>query len=106
MSKLFCTKVYTGKGMITKDDMTKFKIQSAGYGNVWMVENNVYGQAWVTRNLATLKTKEEAQAIVDGVITGLQNTWDADNEDGESAAEKNFRLKERPISITLTADWS
>ena len=105
MSKIFCVKTYTSKGMITVDDTRKFKIQ--GYpGDVWEVENNLYGQAWITRNGATIKTLEQAQTIVNDVITNLQTTWDGDNVEGETEQLKKMRLGQRPISITLSNNWS
>ena len=100
MAYLYCVAENTGKGFITHEDSRNF-YRSGHPGNVWVIGNNVYGQAWVTRKEATLKTLSEAQAIVDAIITSNQTTWDNDNVDGETADEKNTRIGERPSSITL-----
>ena len=42
-------------------------------GNVWVVGDNVYGNAWIKRNNGVIKTKENAQAIVDAEITADQS---------------------------------
>ena len=100
MAYLYCVAENTGKGFITHEDSRKF--YRLGYpGNVWVIENNIHGQAWVTRKEATLKTLVEAQAIVDAIITQSQTDWDNDNVDGETADEKNRRIGEKPSSITL-----
>ena len=44
---------------------------------------------------------QEAQAVVKGVVDDLKDTWDADNEDGESAAEKIIRIGQKPTEPTL-----
>ena len=48
-----------------------------------------------------VKTKDEAQTIVDAEQKKLQDAWDANNEDGESADEKIARLGAKPADITL-----
>lgn len=100
MAYLYCVAENTGKGFITHEDSRNF-YRSGHAGNVWVIENNTHGQAWVTRKSATLKTLVEAQAIVDAIITQSQTDWDNDNVDGETADEKNRRIGEKPSSITL-----
>ena len=56
---------------------------------------------WVARNSGSVKTKSQAQTIVTGVIDDAKDAWDADNEDGESSAEKILRLGSKPTDITL-----
>jgi hypothetical protein len=51
--------------------------------------------------LGVPKTKDEAQVIVTAIIDAAQDTWDADNVDGESSAEKISRLGSKPTDITL-----
>ena len=56
----------TGKGFITHAENESDHI--AGYpGNVWITENST----WAARVGAVLKTKVEAQALVDADIVGL-----------------------------------
>jgi hypothetical protein len=51
--------------------------------------------------LGVPKTKDEAQVIVDGVMTQAQTDWDSNNVEGESAEDKNRRLGERPVLLIL-----
>ena len=56
---------------------------------------------WINKVLGVPKTKDQAQAIVTAIIDAQQDTWDADNVDGESSAEKIERLGSKPTDITL-----
>jgi hypothetical protein len=100
MNYLYCVAENTGKGFITADDSRNFFKQ--GYNaNIWVIEDNVYGQAWITRKQAILKTNADAQAIVDADTLSKQNTWDADNVEGETAEQKILRIGKRPTGDTL-----
>ena len=90
----------SGKGFITHTDSRKFWI--SGYpGNVWGCDDIPESRDWGARNSAATKTKSQAQTIVTGVIDDAKDTWDADNVDGESSAEKIARLGNKPTDITL-----
>ena len=55
----------TGKGFISHEDNESAHI--AGFpGDVWVTENT----SWASRVSAVLKTKVEAQALVDAAIAG------------------------------------
>jgi hypothetical protein len=55
----------TGVGFITHQDNETSHV--SGYpANIWITENTT----WATRVGAVLKTKEEAQALVDAAIAG------------------------------------
>ena len=96
----YCVATNTGKGFITQPDSRKFYI--SGYpGNVWVCTDCVESRHWVARNNGTSKTKTEAQAIVTGIVDDAKDTWDADNVDGESSAEKIARIGSKPTDITL-----
>ena len=97
---LYCTATNTGKGFITHQDRADFYIRGF-LGNVWVVEKNLEAANWISRVSGTNKTYAEATTIVDNEITTLQNAWDANNEDGESAEEKIERLGAKPTAITL-----
>ena len=59
-------------------------------------------QGFYIQNLTSDPTPfAQAQAIVDGVIDDAQDTWDNDNVDGETSAEKIERLGAKPVDITL-----
>ena len=83
-----------GNGM--RDIELEMKIQkSLNEGNnVWVVGDNLYGNAWIKKVSGDVKTKSEAQAIVDAEITAAQAAHDA------LSAEEQAR-QSRPTSITL-----
>ena len=90
----------SGKGFITHVDKRKFWIQ--GYpGNVWVCDDIPESRDWGARNSAATKTKSQAQTIVTNIIDDAKDAWDADNEEGESSAEKILRIGSKPVTITL-----
>ena len=90
----------SGVGFITHTDSRKF--WRRGYpGNVWVCDDIPESRAWGARNSAASKTKSQAQTIVTDIIDAAKDTWDGDNEDGESSAEKIRRLGSKPTDITL-----
>jgi len=97
---LYCTATNSGKGFITHQDRHDFFIRGFE-GNVWVVEKNIESAAWISRVSGTSKTFDEAQAIVDTLVTNAQNAWDADNVDGESADEKIDRIGSKPTDTKL-----
>ena len=96
----YCVATNSGKGFITHADSRKFWIRSYP-GNVYVCDDIPESRHWVTRNSGSVKTKSQAQTIVTNIINDLQDTWDGDNEDGESSAEKITRLGPKPVTITL-----
>ena len=90
----------SGKGFITHVDSRKF--WRRGYpGNVWVCDDIPESRAWGARNSAASKTKSQAQTVVTNIIDDAKDAWDADNEEGESSAEKIRRLGSKPTDITL-----
>ena len=90
----------SGKGFITYTDSRKFWIR--GYpANVWVCDDIPESRDWGARNSAATKTKSQAQTIVTNIIDDAKDAWDADNEEGESSAEKIIRLGSKPTDITL-----
>jgi len=75
MANLYCTahEWTPAVGFITHKDQEKGSIQQ--FFNVFVVSDN--HREWMAKVLATEKTKEEAQAIVDAVVVEAQATWDA-----------------------------
>ena len=96
----YCVATNTGKGFITHTDHRKFWI-SGQPGNVWVCDDIPESRDWAARNSASVKTKSQAQTIVTDIIDAAKDTWDGDNEDGESSAEKIARLGAKPTTITL-----
>jgi hypothetical protein len=76
MAYLYCTATNTGKGFFTHQDRNDFYL-SDNPGQVWVVGDNNKGTAWVSRVSGTVKTKAEAQAIVDAQIAEDQTAWNA-----------------------------
>ena len=97
----YCVAENWGKGFIEHDESWRITFKSFP-GNVWQVPAyNKHANLWIAKVAGTIKTKDEAQAIVDTEVTASQNTWDNNNVDGESTEEKVFRIGERPTDITL-----
>lgn len=64
-------------------------------GNVWQVPTkNGTANKWISKVLGQLKTKDEAQAIVDAEITARQTEWD-------TLSDSEKELTDRPVNITL-----
>ena len=100
MAKLYCTATNTGSGFITHSEQeNEAPLNAIGYpGNVWCVEDNATGQAWVSKVSGVSKTKSEAQAIVNTEVESKQSAWDAlDDSDPKKQAPY-----QRAINITIS----
>ena len=97
----YCVAENWGKGFI--DHVESQRITFKGYpGNVWQVPAyNKHANLWIAKVAGVVKTKDEAQAIVDAEVTAAQSAWDADNVEGETAEQKIERIGNRPADITL-----
>ena len=96
----YCVVANSGVGFITHTDSKKFEIR--GYpGNVWVCDDIPESRDWVARNSGAVKTKSQAQTIVTNIIDDAKDTWDDDNVEGESSAEKILRIGNKPTDITL-----
>jgi hypothetical protein len=89
-----------GDPFIRHDDRKMFYIEGFP-GDVWVTDDNVYAERWISRVGGAEKTKSQAQTIVTGVVDDAQDAWDNDNVDGETSAEKITRLGAKPADITL-----
>jgi len=78
---------------IKHEDRMQFHIEGFP-GNVWVTEDNVYADRWISRRSATVKTKSQAQAIVDSEIDDAQAFYD-------NLSEEDQALQSRPTDITL-----
>jgi len=93
MAYKYCVATNWGKDFFTARERMEFHL-SGHPGNVWVVGDNIYGDAWIKKVGGNIKTKAEAQAIVDADITTAQAAYDA-----LSAEEQE--LKTRLENITL-----
>ena len=83
-----------GKGFIEHSESSKFTI-SGFPGNVWQVPaHNKDANLWIHKVLGVVKTRAEAQAIVDAEVQAAQAAWDA------LPAEEQA-MRDRPADITL-----
>ena len=97
----YCVAENWGKGFIDHDESQRITFVSYP-GNVWQVPAyNKHGNLWIAKVAGSVKTRDEAQAIVDAEVANAQNAWDADNVDGETAEQKEERIGSRPADITL-----
>ena len=93
MAYKYTVKENWGKNFFTHEERKQMYL--AGHpGNVWVVSDNIFGDQWIGKIGGTLKTKEEAQAIVDAEIESAQADWDALSDD-----EKENRS--RPVKYNL-----
>ena len=73
----YCVAENWGKGFIEHNDSRKIAFSGLP-GNVWRVPaNNKDANLWISKVLGVVKTKDEAQTIVDVEVTAAQNSWDA-----------------------------
>ena len=93
MAYKYCVATNWGKDFFTVRERMEFNL-SGHPGNVWVVGDNIYGDAWIKKVSGDVKTKSEAQAIVDTEITAAQAAYDALSAEEQEA-------KSRPTSITL-----
>ena len=97
----YCVAENWGKGFIEFEYSSKFIIRGFP-GNVWRVPaHNKHANLWINKVLGVVKTKDEAQSIVNTEVTTEQTSWDGDNVEGETSEEKIERLGPRPADITL-----
>ena len=100
MAYKYCVKENWGKSFFTHEERKQMYL-SGHPGNVWVVDDNIFGDQWIGKVVGTTKTKAEAQAIVDGEIEDAQDEWDNNNVDGESSDEKIARLGAKPVKYNL-----
>ena len=97
----YCVAENWGKGFITHDESFRITFKSFP-GNVWQVPAyNKHANLWIAKVAGVVKTRDEAQAIVDAEVTAAQSAWDANNVEGETAEQKELRIGTRPADITL-----
>ncbi len=97
----YCVAEKWGKGFIDHDESSRITFKSFP-GNVWQVPAyNKHANLWIAKVAGVVKTKDEAQAIVSAITTDNQNSWDANNVDGETAEEKVLKIGTRPVDINL-----
>ena len=92
----YCVAENWGKGFIDHDE--SHRITFKGYpGNVWQVPAyNKHGNLWIAKVAGTVKTKDEAQAIVTAQVQAAQATWDAQTDEAKADP-----MNTRPVDITL-----
>ena len=93
MAYKYCTATNWGKNFFTHEERKQFYL-SGHPGEVWVVGDNLYGDQWIGKVNGAIKTKEEAQAIVDGKIEEAQATYDALSDEEKS-------LESRPVKYNL-----
>ena len=93
MAYKYTVKENWGKDFFTHEERKQMYL--AGHpGNVWVVDDNIFGDQWIGKIGGTLKTKAEAQAIVDGEIESAQADWDA-------LSDEEKERSPRPVKYNL-----
>jgi len=76
MAYKYCTATNWGKDFFTHEERTNFYL-SGHAGDVWVVGDNLYGDQWIGKVSGAIKSKSEAQAIVNAKIEESQAAYDA-----------------------------
>ena len=73
----YCVAENWGKGFIDHDE--SWRITFKGYpANVWQVPAyNKHANLWIAKVAGVVKTKDEAQALVDAEVQAAKTAWDA-----------------------------
>ena len=92
----YCVAENWGKGFIDHDE--SFRITFKGLpANVWQVPAyNKHANLWIAKVAGVLKTKDEAQALVDAEVQAAQAAWDAQTDE-----QKADEMRPRPADIIL-----
>ena len=93
MAYKYCTATNWGKNFFTHEERKQFYL-SGHPGEVWVVGDNLYGDQWIAKVNGAIKTKEEAQAIVDAKIEEAQTAYDA-------LSDEEKELQSRPVKYNL-----
>ena len=94
MAYKYCVKENWGKNFFTHEERKQMYL-SGHAGNVWVVDDNIFGDAWLGKVVGANKTKAEAQAIVDGEIEDAQDAYDALSD------EEKALIGPRPVKYNL-----
>ena len=95
MAYKYCTATNWGKNFFTHEERKHFYLRGHP-GEVWVVGDNHHGDEWIHKVDGAIKTKVEAQAIVDGEIEAGQAAYDALSDD-----EKAQPGNSRPVKYNL-----
>ena len=97
----YCVAENWGKGFI--DHVESQRITFVGYpANVWQVPAyNKHANLWIAKVAGVVKTKDEAQALVDAETQAAQAAWDALPADDPRKQEGTPEYQARPADITL-----
>ena len=95
MAYKYTVKENWGKNFFTHEERKQFYL-SGHPGEVWVVGDNHHGDEWIHKVDGAIKTKVEAQAIVDGEIEAGQAAYDALSDD-----EKAQPGNSRPVKYNL-----
>ena len=92
----YCVAENWGKGFI--DHVESQRITFKSYpANVWQVPAyNKHANLWIAKVAGAVKTKDEAQALVDAEVQAAQSEWDAQTDE-----QKADPMKPRPADVTL-----
>jgi hypothetical protein len=76
MAYKYCTATNWGKNFFTHEERRQMYLRGHP-GEVWVVSDNHHGDEWIGKVDGAIKTKAEAQAILDGEIEAGQAAHDA-----------------------------
>ena len=98
MAYKYTVKENWGKGFFTHEERRQMYL--AGHpGNVWVVDDNIFGDQWLAKVAGANKTKAEAQAISDAITAEAQTTWDNDSREANAAVPEG--KGSRPVNEVI-----
>ena len=93
MAYKYCTATNWGKNFFTHEERKMFYLRGHP-GEVWVVGDNHHGDEWIGKGDGAIKTKAEAQAIVDAEVEAGQTAYDALSDEHKS-------MHSRPVKYNL-----
>ena len=92
----YCVAENWGKGFINHDESHRITFKSYP-ANVWQVPAyNKHANLWIAKVAGAVKTRDEAQALVDVEVQAAQAAWDAQTDE-----QKADETRPRPADIIL-----
>ena len=95
----YCIAENWGKGFIENSESSVFTI--SGYpANIWQVPiNNKRANLWIAKVLGTVKTRDEAQAILNTEMDARQTAWEKTSYRESSHGKKNRHCFPVPFQV-------
>jgi hypothetical protein len=104
----YCVAENWGKGFIDHNESSRITFVGLP-GNVWQVPAyNKHGNLWIAKVAGSVKTRDEAQAIVEAEVTAAKTAWDVEVTAAQTAwdalSDEEKAKSSRPIAWDALSD--